>query len=77
MAKKYWVVWNYKSSADEITELLIDEINDMIKDNNIKINYEYSEDDAWDYRLNLTKEDSNEKSKKRKKEKQHETVNQY
>lgn len=76
MAKKNWVVWNYKSSADEIIELVIDEINDMIKNNNIKINYEYGKDNAWDYKLNLTKEDSNEKSKKRKKEKQHETVNQ-
>jgi len=67
MPKKNWVVWNYKSRADEIVELVIDEINDMLKDNNIKFKYEYSKNNTWDYKLNLTKEDSNEKSKTTKK----------
>ena len=67
MPKKNWVVWNYKSRADEIVELVIDEINDMLKDNNIKFKYGYSKNNTWDYKLNLTKEDSNEKSKTTKK----------
>ena len=29
--KKYYVAWNYKSSADEIAILILDEINDILK----------------------------------------------
>ena len=67
MIKKNWVVWNYKSRTDEIIDLVLDEVNDMLKKNNVKIKYEYSNDDTWDYKLDLTKEETNEKSKATKK----------
>ena len=67
MIEKNWVVWNYKSSTDEIIDLVLDEVNDMLKKNNVKIKYEYSNDDTWDYKLDLTKEETNEKSKATKK----------
>ena len=56
-----WVGWNYKSRADEIVELVLDEVNDMLKKNKIKINYEYANEDksceeGFDYFLELTKE---------------------
>ena len=35
-----WIGWNYKSRADEIVELVLDEVNDMLKKNKIKINYQ-------------------------------------
>ena len=53
-----WIGWNYKSSADEIIDLVLDEVNDMLKKNNIRINYQYNDEneDGWDYFLELTKE---------------------
>ena len=54
-----WIGWNYKSRADEIIELVLDEVNDMLKKNKIKINYQYNDDneEGWDYFLELDKED--------------------
>ncbi len=53
-----WIGWNYKSRADEIIELVLDEVNDMLKKNKIKINYQYNDDneEGWDYFLERTKE---------------------
>ena len=53
-----WIGWNYKSRPDEIIELVLDEVNDMLKKSNIKINYQYNDDneEGWDYFLELTKE---------------------
>jgi len=53
-----WVGWNYKSRPDEIIELVLDEVNDMLKKSKIKINYQYNDDneEGWDYFLELTKE---------------------
>lgn len=61
VAKNY-VAWHYKTDATEIVELVIDELNDMLKKNNIKINYQYNrnhpanKEDGWDYFLELEKE---------------------
>jgi hypothetical protein len=54
--KKYFVSWNYKSSADEVAILILDEVNDILKKNKIKIDYQYDDEQGWDYFLNLTKE---------------------
>ncbi len=53
-----WIGWNYKSRPDEIIELVLDEVNDMLKRSKIKINYQYNDDneEGWDYFLELTKE---------------------
>ena len=53
-----WIGWNYKSRPDEIIELILDEVNDMLKKSKIKINYQYNDDneEGWDYFLELTKE---------------------
>lgn len=53
-----WIGWNYKSRTDEIIELVLDEVNDMLKKSKIKINYQYNDDneEGWDYFLELTKE---------------------
>ena len=61
MSGNNWVGWNYKSRADEIVELVLDEVNDMLKKNKIKINYEYANEDisceeGFDYFLELTNE---------------------
>ena len=54
-----WIGWNYKSRPDEIVELVLDEVNDMLKKNKIRINYQYDDDndEGWDYFLELKKED--------------------
>ena len=53
-----WIGWNYKSRADEIVELVLDEVNDMLKKNKLKINYQFNDDneEGYDYFLELTKE---------------------
>ena len=50
-----WIGWNYKSRADEIVDLVLDEVNDMLKKNKLKINYQYNDDnnEGWDYFLEL------------------------
>ena len=54
-----WIGWNYKSRPDEIIDLVLDEVNDMLKKNKIRINYQYDDDneEGWDYFLELKKED--------------------
>ena len=54
-----WIGWNYKSRPDEIIELVLDEVNDMLKKNKIRIKYQYDDDnkEGWDYFLELKKED--------------------
>jgi len=53
---KNWVGWNYKSRADEIVELVLNEVNDMLEKNKIKINYEFNDNhNEWDYFLKLKK----------------------
>ena len=62
--KKYWVEWDYKSPAYEVSELMIDEINDMLEEYNIKINYTWSEDDGDNYKINLKIKDWKKEKKK-------------
>ena len=59
MMNDNWIGWNYKSRPDEIIELVLDEVNDMLKKNKIRINYQYDDDneEGWDYFLELKKED--------------------
>ena len=57
-----WIGWNYKSRPDEIVDLVLDEVNDMLKKNKLKIKYEYADEDksyeeGFDYFLELDKED--------------------
>ena len=58
MTNNNWIAWNYKTRTNEIFEYVIDEVNDMLKKNKIKINYQYNDDnnEGWDYFLELTKE---------------------
>ena len=48
--KKYWVEWDFMTPANEVSELMIDEINDMLEEYNIKINYTWSENDGDNYK---------------------------
>jgi hypothetical protein len=59
MMNDNWIGWNYKSRPDEIIELVLDEVNDMLKKNKIRIKYQYDDDneEGWDYFLELKKED--------------------
>ena len=59
MMNDNWIGWNYKSRPDEIIDLVLDEVNDMLKKNKIRINYQYDDDneEGWDYFLELKKED--------------------
>ena len=36
MTNNNWIAWNYKSKTNEIVEYVIDEVNNMLKDNKIK-----------------------------------------
>ena len=49
--KSGYIIFNYKSSADEVTSLLLDEINDMLEHKNIKINASYGKHE--DNKINL------------------------
>ena len=58
MTNNNWIAWNYKSKPNEIVEYVIDEVNNMLKDNKIKIDYDYDEenDKGYDYYIELKKE---------------------
>jgi len=62
MTNNNWIAWNYKSKPNEIVEYVIDEVNDMLKDNKIKIDYDYDEenDKGYDYYIELKKEKIND-----------------
>ena len=62
--KKYWVEWDFKTPAYEVSELMIDEINDMLEEYNIKINYTWSENDGDNYKINLKLKDWKKEKKK-------------
>ena len=51
--KRFWVRWDYKSPTYEVSELMIDEINYMLEEHNIKINYTWSKNSSDDYKINL------------------------
>ena len=62
MANNNWIAWNYKSRIDEIVEYVLDEVNDMLKDSKIKIDYDfdYENDKGYDYYMELKKEKRND-----------------
>jgi len=62
MTNNNWIAWNYKSKPNEIVEYVLDEVNDMLKDNKIKIDYDYDEenDKGYDYYIELKKEKIND-----------------
>jgi len=62
MTNNNWIAWNYKSKPNEIVEYVIDEVNNMLKDNKIKIDYDYDEenDKGYDYYIELKKEKIND-----------------
>jgi|TARA_A100001015_G_scaffold154053_1_gene170968 predicted HTH domain antitoxin len=63
MANNNWIAWNYKTKTSEIFEYVIDEVNDMLKDNNIKIDYDYDDenDRGYDYYVKLKKDKINDR----------------
>ena len=53
--KRFWVMWDFKTPAYDVSELLINEINDILEERKIKINYTWSKQDRMsdDYKINL------------------------
>ena len=49
--KTGYIIFDYKSSADDVALLLLDEINDILEHKNIKINASYGKNE--DYKINL------------------------
>ena len=58
MANNNWIAWNYKTKTSEIFEYVIDEVNDMLKDNNIRIDYEIK--DYKESKIMIEEEKNNE-----------------
>ena len=54
--RKYWVSWDYKLLNADLADLLLSEINELVKKHNISIVYNYVEDEenGNDYRIELT-----------------------
>ena len=63
MTNNNWIAWNYKTRTNEIFEYVIDEVNDMLKDNNIRIDYDYDyeNDRCYDYYVKLKKDNINDR----------------
>ena len=57
--KSNWVAWSYDSSARDVAEDIVDEINFMLKEKNINISsYLDDEQEDWDYKLELERIDN-------------------
>ena len=54
--REYWVSWDYKLPNADLADLLLSEINELVKKHNISIVYNYVEDEenGNDYRIELT-----------------------
>jgi hypothetical protein len=53
--KDNWVAWSYDSSARNVAEDIVDEINGILKEKNIYIGYYFDEEqEDWDYKLELS-----------------------
>ena len=63
MTNNNWIAWNYKTRTNEIFEYVIDEVKDRLKDNNIRIDYDYDEenDRGYDYYVKLKKDNINDR----------------
>ena len=52
MSKQNYVAWSYDEATFEIAELFLEEINDMLKKHNLKLDYYFDEDqEEWDYKV--------------------------
>ena len=52
MNKQNYVAWAYDEATFEIAELFMEEINDMLKKHNLKLDYYFDDDqEEWDYKI--------------------------
>ncbi len=52
MNKQNYVAWAYDEATFEIAELFMEEINDMLKKHNLKLDYYFDDDqEEWDYKV--------------------------
>ena len=53
----HWVGWSYKSNVSKVVELVLDELNDMLKkDTDMHISYYFNDEhEGYDYMLELDK----------------------
>jgi hypothetical protein len=52
MSKENYVAWAYNEATFEIAELFLEEINDMLKKHNLKLDYHFDDDqEEWDYKV--------------------------
>ena len=52
MSKENYVAWAYDEATFEIAELFLEEINDMLKKHNLKLDYYFDDDqEEWDYKV--------------------------
>jgi len=52
MNKQNYVAWAYNEATFEIAELFLEEINDMLKKHNLKLDYHFDDDqEEWDYKV--------------------------
>ena len=52
MSKQNYVAWAYDEATFEIAELFMEEINDMLKKHNLKLDYYFDDDqEEWDYKI--------------------------
>ena len=52
--KTGWIAWSYDSLGMDISLDLISEINDLLKDKGVYVDYDLDEENNdWDFKLNL------------------------
>ena len=60
--REYWVSWDYDLPNTDLADLLLSEINELVKKHGIRINHFYVEDEenGNTYRIELTTEKTKE-----------------
>jgi hypothetical protein len=60
--REYWVSWDYDLPNTDLADLLLSEINELVKKHGISIGYVYVEDEenGNNYRIELTTGKANE-----------------
>jgi hypothetical protein len=54
---KHWVKWNCDATGEDVIGDVLEVVNDIIRKHNLKLKWEYQDNDNWDYQANIEEEE--------------------
>ena len=53
---EHWVKWNCDATGEDVIGDVLEVVNDILKKHNLKLKWEYQDNDNWDYQANIEEE---------------------